>query len=300
MERRLTAQGPKDRKSYMVTLPLDWVKSKGLDKLRTVNIELLGNTAIITPPSRVKEKVEIDSDRYKYTIERVLAELYIMGVDEIKLIYKDSKMIERIRPIINDRMMGFEILEHSKDYLIIKSIAKESEEEFDTILRRVFLLLNFISERILNNIKNKDYVLLPDLSESYKSLFRLANFCLRSLIKKGHSDYYKTCFYYNLCEELKTLCNRYKRLYNEIIKSKDKKPDIENLLFKLNNSLGILYKLYYSFDINKFEEARWNIISMRDYLITAEHKYKLHLLEIAGRINALYSCLLYTSPSPRD
>ena len=300
MEKKLTAQGPKDRKSYMVTLPIDWIKSRNLNKSRIVDMELIGNTIVITPPSESKEQIKIEADHFKRVIDRVLAGLYIMGIDEIKINYKDSKLLNKIIQVIKDRMLGFEILEHSKNYLIIKSITKESNEEFKNILRRIFLLQIFLSEEILKFIKDKKTNESYEIVEYNKSLIRLANFCQRLLMKKGHVEYNKVPFYFSLCEELKQLANVYKWIYNDIILFKDKKTNLEYILIKLNNNLKSLYNLFYSFNIDDYEKNRAEIFSLYDKLIKKRNKYSYYTISMVVRLNALYKQTFYIKFNPEN
>lgn len=292
MEKKLTAQGSKDRKSYMVTLPIEWIKARGLDKTRVVDMELVGNTIVISPTSAIKKKVSIDAEQFKDTLEKVIAVFYRMGVDEIKIEYRNSEMIKRIQSIIGERMMGFEIIEHGKNYLIIKDLIKEGGEEFKTVLRRLFLLLLFIAKEITEKIKKKDTQEAYEIIEAEKSINRLSNFCLRLLIKRGHADYAKIPFYLNLCGEIEKLSDEYKGLYLELLKEK-KGWSIGSSLSDLYTCLVDAYNLHYDFDTVKYNNGRYAVYSLFKKLTNPQLPYGYFLGSIAKRINALYSITFY-------
>ncbi len=87
MEKRLTAQGPNDRKSYTVTLPLDWVKQQGLDKTKTVDLEIIGNKVIISSDKEDQLVKFIDADKAENALTKLLQAAYRLGVDELKIKY---------------------------------------------------------------------------------------------------------------------------------------------------------------------------------------------------------------------
>ncbi len=298
MERRLTAQGPKDRKSYMVTLPIDWVKSKNLDKGRIVDLDIIGNTVIITTPDKTEEIVKIDAEKFKLTLDHLLSGLYIMGVNEIRVFYNDKKIIKRIMQILSDYMLGFEVMEHNKDYLLIKNITKESNEEFKTVLRRLFLSLLFLSDEVLRFLKDGRDRDSYNIMGTRSSIYKLGNYCQRLLAKKGHIEYLKVPYYFSLCQELKLACSNYRWFYEEINKNRNSSTWEINMLTKINNNLNNLYNLFYSFDINKYEKGRGSIISLMNILRSKQHRYKYYLLSIADRINALYRLTLLIKFNP--
>lgn len=269
MEKRLTAQGPKERKSYTVTLPLEWVKQYGLDKTKKVELEIINNKIIINAVEEYQETILIDSDKAQGLI-KILQAAYRLGIDEIRIKYSKPDVRKDIRDIIDTKLIGYEIIEQTKNSVRIKDITKESAEEFKTVLRRIFLLLIEVAKSPEETI------------ESDKSLNKLTNYCQRLLIKKGHLEYKKVPFYYMLLHELEKLSDEYRWLYET--KISDKKT-----LNQLNAYLENIYNLYYKFDLERFDKYQKNTFDLKNKLKKQKNAY-LH--NIARQLNTILGTIL--------
>ena len=276
MEKKLTAQGPKDRKSYTVTLPIEWVKQQRLDKTRSVELAITGGKVIISAHKELKERVLIDGKEYSNGIIKVLQGLYRAGVNEIKLDFADNKMIEEILDIIEKKLIGYEILEQKKDYMIIKDITRESEEDFKVIFRRIFLLLLELSE-------SRDLVQTNALCRNIK---KLINYCQRILVKKGHVEFTKTPLYYLVLDRLEKLKDEFNWLLQITIPAKkvpDKLDDINDILRKA-------YELFYRYDAKKYSTYEYKTYLLKNEITfgTKVDKAIMHLHNLARILNSLY------------
>ncbi len=193
MEKKIISQGPKGRESYTITIPKEWIKKAGIDKTKLADLEIAGNKIIISEPDLKEEKITINTEEYKDTLDKVLPALYRIGIKEIKFITSNEKLIENISSILNEKLIGYEIVDHKKEGIIVKYITKESEEDFKAILRRIFLLLLSFSE------SETQFKLIG------KNIKRLYNYCQRILIKRGHIEFQKVPFYYLLLDQLEKI-----------------------------------------------------------------------------------------------
>ncbi|MBI5064945.1 hypothetical protein HZA97_01800 [Candidatus Woesearchaeota archaeon] len=236
MQRKLTTQGPKERSSYTITLPIEWVKKYGLEKSRQVDLSITGSALVIKPEGIEKTKATVDAKILRHSLTRVLQILYKKGVDEIKIINADTKQTSEVYDVISNRCIGYEIIEHKKEYLIIKDIAKEASENFETLLRRCFLL-------IIEMSREQDKELIKKYDQN---LNKLHAYCLRLLIKQGHKDYELVTLYSKLCSLLENIGDdiNYMLLFN-------KTPNK-----KIQEYLEKCYDLYYSFTPQKFDEVQ--------------------------------------------
>lgn len=277
MEKKLTAQGPKDRKSYTVTLPIEWVKKENLDKIRSVELGVVGNKIIISPYKEIEERIFINGEDYANTIIKVLQGLYRIGINEIKLSFTNNKLVDEVIDIIEKKTIGYEIVEQKKDYVIIKDITKESEEEFKVIFRRIFLLLLELAE-------SKDITQINSLNRNIK---KLINYCQRILMKKGHVEFTKTPLYYLVLDRLEKLKDEYKWLLEIIIKKKKKNPILEDI----NKILRVAYELFYNYD-----PKIYNVYEYKTYQLKNEIKFgkkidkeDIHLHNLTRILNSLYA-----------
>ena len=114
MEKKLTAQGPRDRKSYTVTLPIEWVKQQGLDKTKSVELDIVGNKAIISRHKEKEQIIRIKGGDYPTSMIKVLQGLYRAGVSEVRLDLADNSLVEEILDIIEKKLIGYEIIEQKR------------------------------------------------------------------------------------------------------------------------------------------------------------------------------------------
>ncbi len=271
MEKKVTAQGPSDRKSYTVTLPKDWVKQEKIDKTKLVDLEVIGGKLVISSGKKLGKRVIINGDIYSEVFIKVLQGLYRAGVSEIKIVFNNSGVLKNIITIIERLLIGYDVIEQKSDYIIIKNITEESEEEFKNIFRRVFLLLIEISEC-------KDCVQLKTLERSMK---KLINFCQRMLIQKGHVEHVKVPFYYLALDRLEKIGDAY---INLVDVKRDKHIVDANKL--LRNS----YELFYTFDSEKYAKSAKSSYDLKER-IKLDNNLKLskmYIYNITRLLNSLY------------
>jgi len=270
MEKKLTAQGPKDRKSYTVTLPIEWVKKEKLDRIKQVELDIVGNKIIISPHKNIREQVLINGDDYCNCIIKVIQGLYRSGVIEIKLFFSDSKLLNQITQIV-EKLIGYEIIEQKKDYIIIKEITKENDEDFRVIFRRIFLLLLGYSE--IEEIEQAD---LLD-----KNIKKLINYCERILIKKGHTEFTKIPLYYLILDRFEKISDEFVWLLETDAKERNKQDFRE-----INRLLRDAYELFYKFDAKKY-----NICQYKTYQLKKEIKSGLKVDIASIHVHNLYRLL---------
>ncbi len=277
MIKKLTAQGPKDRKSYTVTLPIEWIKAEGLDKKKTVDLNVAGPKIIISSGEAPAEEFIIDGDSYENNLIKVLQGLFRVGVNEIRLSFSKHSVVNSAIDIIEQKLIGYEVIEQKKDHIVIKDITKESEEDFKVILRRVFLLILELSE--------SDSV--EQIESLHRNIKKLTNYCQRILMKKGHTDFNKVPLYFVLVDRLEKLADEYRWLLKIILPDTEKLPHLK----ELNQIFRNAYELFYKYDEKKYNDSQY-----RTYLIKNEIKDEIkvdkttvHLHNLSRVLNSLYS-----------
>jgi hypothetical protein len=273
MEKKLIAQGPNDRKSYTITLPIEWVKEEKLDKKKTVELDIIGNKILLSAYKH-QGKAEIDCKTYNKTLIKVLQGMYRAGINEVRFNSVSAEKINYIADICERKLIGFEIVEQKKDYLIIRDIAQESNEEFKTIFRRIFLLIIELSES--DNIPQAEALVRP--------IKKFINYCQRVLIKRGHTEFNKTTFYYIILDRLEKFTDEMDWFLHSI---QGKKPEE---ITEINSIFRDAYDLFYSFDPKKYDAS-----AQRAYELKNEIRIKnkvdistMHLHNLARYLNSLY------------
>lgn len=137
--RKLIAHGPS---SLTVALPHKWVKKYNLHKGNEVVInEEDKSLRISSTPSERTKTINIDLTKHDWpAIVAVLTTTYRRGYDEIRVNYETPEEYQSIANAIHS-LLGYAVMENRKGKCLIKSLPSTIEQDFPTLLRRVFLIL---------------------------------------------------------------------------------------------------------------------------------------------------------------
>ena len=180
MRRKIIKQG---HNTLTITLPSEWTKRFNLEAGKEVDlIEKENGLFISTYRNGETKKTEFDITGMDIpTIWKYFMGVYREGYDEVVVKFnpesslespykflthhkydpkykkegKKVKIIEVLHGFV-DRFIGFEIIEHGKDYIRIKEMGELTSKEFDNSLRRVFLLIQQMAEETLEAINTND------------------------------------------------------------------------------------------------------------------------------------------------
>jgi len=261
MKRKLVKLG---RSTLVMSLPMNWVTRFNLNSSSQVEVEerdqeLVVSTKKINPLRRISLNLKgLDSKSF----ERFLISAYLDGIDEIKLNYsgpflidlkknEDKNIFLIIEKLISSQFIGMELVERTKDYLIIKNVSSLSEETFEVVLRRIFLLIKELVANSSECIKSNSF----DLNESFSknSILRLINYSKRILNKTGSPKNNMGPKYYSLIDGLKLLTDILYFSVNDYFISKNtSSKELSLLLESLKSSFNLFYEIFYSFDQSLF------------------------------------------------
>ena len=276
MKRRIIKQG---HNTLTVTLPSDWVKKLNLKAGDEVDVIENENSLIVNGFEKNKEKCAIIG-LSNFTIPllwRYFQGAYRSGCTEIKIVfdpnkktYEDayhyyttyfdySKLGEKIPPkpaiaMIQgfvDRFIGMGIIEAGKDYCIIKEMGETTIKEFDSSLRRIFLVILQMFERLIEAIE-KDEIKDPSLCKEIQTIDlnvdRLVDYCCRILNKTNSISENKKVLLFSTLYLLELLGDEFKFAGKHLALSKKSVKDTLSLTEKVKEHFEIYYKLFYKFD----------------------------------------------------
>ena len=265
MKRKVIKQG---HNTLTVTLPAKWVDKAGIkagDELELEEKEgslVIGNTKIAKGQKITVDVTGLD----RSTILILIQGLYRYGYDTMEITAKESLVNHHrvgkkiglsglIYSVVN-RLVGTEVISASSKRYVIKRIAGESIDDFPTILRRIFLLLNEMMESFINGMRENDSEAIKSIEFQHSNLKKFLNYCLRLLNKYGYGSTKKTMFYFNIISLLSKLedliKNNARYVLKHQIKIKSKNSFI--LLKEMQSSIRQYYELFYSYNLNKVAE----------------------------------------------
>ncbi len=241
-------------KTLVVSLPTGWVRQWGVRKGEEVDVVETGPRLIVsTAEPRMLRKGVVDvSSASERALRWLLSSLHKKGYDEIEIKVNDSQNASVIDQLLKDLFLGFAVVHSSGSSCIIRSLAKELDDQLQVIVRRAFLVTLSLADQSLELIRQKKYSELKDLLELEKQNNQLTNFCERILNKRGLDEPAKTSFLYVIMWNLEKIADEYKY----VCESADKKLSRSSIdvFAGVNSLLRRYYELFYKFDVVKLSE----------------------------------------------
>ena len=291
MKRRIIKQG---HNTLTVTLPSKWVQLFNLKPGDEIEINERENGLFLSTEKHDDElKTEVDITGFDIaTIWKYIMSVYREGYDEVKIIFDPMKKYDHPRRfftsestdirygknadhtpyevlrVMASRFIGFEIIEHHKNYCILKNMAVLTSKEFDPSLRRVFLLLQQMGEETLESLKKNDSKIVAHMRDIDTNVDKFVDYCVRVLNKTGFKDVKKAHLLFSVLYLLELLGDEFKNLSGHLLRNMHKSPskEIIELAEKSLKQVNDFYNLYYNF-------SRENLIAISDdNLIIRLHK----------------------------
>ena len=273
MRRKIIEQG---YNTLTVSLPKKWCDKQSLENGDEVEVGEKGNCLIISKESfRGAGNVNLDvTGLNSSTINLLINSLYSYGYDSITINTRDEKANRwiadkelNIPSIINyatNLLIGAELMSSSKTSYKIEVVTEDSQAKFNTILRRVFLLINDMFETLNEGVIKKDKNLMESIPAKYVNTERFINYSLRLLNKFGHEDAEKTTFYFAiitfLTKIIKIIKNYTGYVETEAVFVINKRiPTTLNkkcywFIAELCEMFKIYSEIFYKYDIQKIAE----------------------------------------------
>ena len=240
--------------TQLVSLPKKWADKYGVKKGDEIEVEERANNLIIkTEKDFSSEKTQIDFQSKEKLIHRALSSLYRSGYDEIKISFEKPSELEIIQSTINQELIGFEIIEQGRGYLIVKQVSNIEHSELDAMLKRTFIFLLSTSDECLEALKTNNLNILKNLIFRDITINKLTDYCRRSLNKR--ETYFKHVGPgYALIELLEKISDGYRDICKYVVNNKIKiSKSLLSLLMEINILMRETYKLFYSFNLKDME-----------------------------------------------
>jgi phosphate uptake regulator len=300
--------------TQLISLPRKWAKEHNIKKGEELEVIPDGDVVIINSKSDVPiplEKMEFDISGCQTMVSRIVGAIYRKGVDELKLTYDDPALLGEVDKALNKDTVGFEMLEQGNNYCVIKYVAGNIEE-FNSILRRIFLLLNNMADETAEAFRTSQYARLKNLAFLEESNNRFTTICKRYLNKNKNLGVSAVGPTYHIIAQLEKIADQYKYLcqhsYNLDKANIKINKDVLQTFMLANTLIRTYYELYYKFDkekILKIKEIRSKIIDdahshFFKKLTYADYWLAHHSISLANLFYELIgSCLVITLPSSK-
>ncbi|MBN2459335.1 phosphate uptake regulator PhoU [Candidatus Woesearchaeota archaeon] len=258
-------------KTLVVSLPNKWAKKYGVKKGDDIHVEEEEHKLVVKIDEAgiggINKRVLDVKDLY-IMLNRTGGALYKAGYDEVEIIYHSPEQYAILRDLLNYTCMGFEIMKHDKRTITIKNLSDLHSQEFDNIMRRLFLTLLSSVDDALEFMKRGDLKGMEEIVLRDANVNKFCDMCRRILNVRGHGVLKKTTTYYHISEELGRIGDAYADLMGFMVKNDVKKADedIINLMVDLNKYLRDFYELFYQFDLKGLENFGEKSRKIRDVI----------------------------------
>lgn len=223
MKRRIILMGGK---TYVISIPSEYVKKYSLKKGDELDCEDKGSNIIFrNNKQKTAETVSLVLNE-KDDIEKSLRSLYERGYDEIEVKLENRSLADLEKNL--SLLPGFELVSSGKSSCTIKCLSNVCTEEFENMLRRLFLMIRSIPESIQ---EDKTGSLMK-----INTAKRLSLLCKRCLSKKEFQNYNRTLVYYSLINEIEDILSFYETAL------KEKSVPIKELLLAADSAYNAFYK----------------------------------------------------------
>lgn len=272
MRRKITLHGPS---SLTISLPCTWVKDNDLKKGDEIDIEEEGNKLLIKPISNscTFKKKEVDFAGLDLdTRKELILSLHARGYDEIKINYDKEIIGKETYFFLNEMNIGFEIINQNINSLVIRNISNPENEQFDNLLRRIFLIAKEYSKKVEERLENKDNQTFSCLVHEL-SIKRIANFCKRIVLKDKNNN---SLFVFKIIESLEKITYSISQLLDQFQETDNcAKKELILIYNETCHIFELSYQLFYKFSLNEYNIFR-NKSKETSYKI---RDYKLNNLE---------------------
>jgi len=291
MKRRIIKQG---HNTLTMTLPSEWVKKLNINPGDELEVYENSGSLIIGGKQNGKPKSTIiDITRLSVPmLWRFFQSAYREGYDEIILTYDVNKKsyegaydyyasqfeytrlgekplkkpaFDMISELIN-RFIGMEIIDHGEGYCTIKEMGDLTSKEFDNSLRRIFLLILELFDKIISLIKNNeigDISICKTIHAMDVNIDRFIDYCCRINGKIHDSSFQKNKpIMFSTLFLLELLGDEFKYIGRHFARSKKNVDEVYSFAETIKEHFEMYYHLFYKFDrdlVIKFGENDFKI-----------------------------------------
>ncbi len=280
--------------TQLISLPREWGKKFNIKKGDELEVEMKGNKLEVSTEKDIQlEKITLDiSGLDRTSIMYYIRSAYRRGYDLIEITFdkqavmhfrtgKEVKVISIIHDEIN-RLLGVEIIQQKENFCVVKDISTSSFKDFDTILRRIFLLFLDAVNDIFKGMKTNDKFLVESIEEKHDSITRFISYALRLLNKIGFSEQHKNSLLYTIIVMIDKITDVIKYAARDFIENSIKlSKESQEVLDHIYQGFQLFYDSFYKYDKTKMTvmyENRDAAIRKIEKALPKMSKYEIILL----------------------
>jgi len=194
MKRKINKVG---NNTLTVSLPAKWARKYNVNAGDELDLYEDGNKLILGGSlKQPKKEVTISIKGADECLGRFICASYVKGYDTINIKFEENGVFDKILNT-SKILMGFEIVEHTKNSCKLVNVSTKLEQNFDVLLNRLFLIGIAFEKELLSRLKSGADI--KNLMEYETNANRLAMFCQRAIQTNNAGELtYSTTTLYSL------------------------------------------------------------------------------------------------------
>ncbi len=258
--------------SFVVSVPMNWIKRNSLKKGDTIYLEENGNGELILNPKLKEHKKELTekiidvNGKDILRIKRELISAYLNGYNIVKV--NGDNLMKNLKEIKDEvrSLTAFEIMEQSKTELIIKDLLSLEDISLNDMIRRMDIITRAMTSNLKSNIEEDKYQSLEHLDQDVDRIYFVGlrtlinclkdpNFALQ--IKINQSNLF---LYWSLIHSIEIIADRIREVSEfQINFEKNIKNEIYSIIANIETLYSEVMKAYYTNDL----ELAYNLSSKK-------------------------------------
>lgn len=274
----------------MISLPTKWVKENSLGKGSEVELTERDNLLVISKdPEKIKREVTINlTTPIRTAVRTLITNAYRTGYDKVTVNFKEKHIYNFIKELVDEQLLGYEIIKKEGNSCVIENIASLTEEQFDNIFAKLWMNIEETFEYVEQYLRGEK----PEFEKTQNKTKEFDNLCRRIIFKENlPNSELNIDFHSDLVHAQRELYLLLTYLENH--KIKNPKTELE-VLFEAKKSFGMLKKAYYEKDIVLVEQLIQ--FQQEHYKIFYKDLEKANPIVIHHLMNALRGFYLGASP----
>lgn len=170
------------------------------------------------PVGETKE-IRFPADAPARYIRSSINNLFRRGVIELKVTFDEPKLLPAIRDALQETI-GYEIITQKQNYCVIKNVAGIYEQEFDNLLRRLFLMAISLSEESYEQLRINMFKDISTFEHQRDTIEKIMNSCCQILNTTDRSSKTVSKFTYLIVYTLEKIANEWMYILRFISKNK--------------------------------------------------------------------------------
>jgi len=157
------------------------------------------------------------------------------------------------------RLSGMEIIKQTDNFCSVKCISEATPREFDSVMRRIFLLLSDLSSEFVKAAAKCDIVSLENVEQKHHTISKFISYCIRLLNKYGHPEHSKITFYHHILATLDRITDFLKYAARDLIAyKKPLRAETNPVLARNTTAINLYHKFFFDFNFGLLTQLNEN------------------------------------------